>query len=54
MLWFNVFYIVAGCFFAALFFSIGVAVFWKTVCDPETERIAQARGDYEVGGGNNV
>ena len=54
MLWFNVFYIVAGSFFAGLFFAVGVAVFWQAVRDPELERIAEARGDYRVGGGNHV
>lgn len=54
MLWFNIFYIVAGSFFAGLFFAVGVAVLWQAVRDPELERIAEARGDYRVGGGNHV
>lgn len=53
VLWFDIFYVIAGSFFAGLFFSVGVAVFWKAYRDPETERIAEARGDYRIGGGNH-
>ena len=54
VLWFDVFYITFGIVFFVATVTIAVAVFWNACRDPETERIAQARGDYQIGGGNHV
>lgn len=54
MLWFNIFYITFGIVFFVATVTVAVAVFWNACRDPETERIAAARGDYQVGGGNHV
>lgn len=53
MVYFDWFYWIAGFGFIATILIVTVSVVCWCWTDPDLERIAEARGDYQVGGGNH-